>query len=281
MVLEPDGLFHGERLKKCSDLARLYYPYLMAASNGFARLELNYERVMDRGLNNFEKPLSREAFFAIIREYRDNYLMFLYKAKNQYWGQFVTDSKYLPRHKTAKDRQSPEPPIEKYVEFQEAYELSKTTVPADLENFGEVPEVVLRPSQTFQNSSENFGEFPRGVGVGGGVGEGGGKPAGGFSAVDAVSQVLIRMKLSGDDMRKLVVSALDLTMAERKCDGLEAGKYISDRWDEYSKATIRGKKGKKGFLQESEYLKPNSEWGFSQDGPRPVAVPQRKASESW
>jgi hypothetical protein len=166
-AIDPDGLFNGERLASCSDLARLYWPYFYAASNGYARIEISYDRFISRALHSFKLKLTKEQFFGLIREYRDNYLLFLYKSQNTLWGQWVTDSKYLPRHKTAKDNESPEPPIDAYAEFLKAYELAKTDVPADLENFG-----------TFPKSSEERRTFTRGSGIGGGTGNGSGEGEG-------------------------------------------------------------------------------------------------------
>ena len=42
LILKPDGLFAGDRIRHCSDAAQLHWPRIFLASNGFARIELNY-----------------------------------------------------------------------------------------------------------------------------------------------------------------------------------------------------------------------------------------------
>jgi len=47
-IIDPAGLFEGERLAACSDVAQLYWPRLFLAANSCARLELSYPSVISK-----------------------------------------------------------------------------------------------------------------------------------------------------------------------------------------------------------------------------------------
>jgi hypothetical protein len=40
-IIDPEGLFGGDRLRRCSNVAQLHWPRLFLGSDGFARLENN------------------------------------------------------------------------------------------------------------------------------------------------------------------------------------------------------------------------------------------------
>lgn len=44
-IIDPEGLFSGDRLRRCSNLAQLHWPRLYLAANGFARLEINFAKI--------------------------------------------------------------------------------------------------------------------------------------------------------------------------------------------------------------------------------------------
>lgn len=149
-IIIAEGLFNGRRLRACSDKARLLWPYLFLASNGFGRLEIDYEFILRNffvDFRNFPKP---NEFFGIIREYHDNGLMFLYE-NGAVWGQWDCKSGSLPRYQTAKDRKSPAPDKIAFEEWKKAYALKTNILP---------------------KISEIFGKFPLGIGDGIGIGEG-------------------------------------------------------------------------------------------------------------
>lgn len=168
-IIEADGLFHGDRLLKCSMIAQLFWPRFYLAANGYARVEINYRSFLAGPLASFQTPPTENEVWQMFKEYLVNYLGFLYRADGHIWCQFVTEERLLPRHKTKSDTRSPEPPAKEYQEWLAEYEKTKQTTQvidiSGLPSSSEIP----------QKSSEIIPSTVRGVGVGGGVGEGDGK----------------------------------------------------------------------------------------------------------
>jgi hypothetical protein len=152
-IIDPEGLFGGDRLRRCSNMAQLHWPRLFLASDGFARLEINYARIIGRAYPTFNPPPSLTELQAWIQEYARNYLLFLYEFDGQLWGQWDTRLELLPRYKTAADRRSPQPPENEFKEWKRRYREQNKTFP---KCFGGISEAFLH-------------------GVGVGVGIGGGK----------------------------------------------------------------------------------------------------------
>lgn len=156
-IIEAEGLFSGERLSACSDLAQLYWPRFYIGSNGFGRLELSYTSIISKIFGKFRKPPESEVLWAIFREYEANFLAILYEINGVWWCEFDTSQKFLPRYKTRRDLDSPSPSLEMRQKFDKGYiswKSSKCFTP-----------------QSFQKSSESFGRRGEGVGVGDGVGD--------------------------------------------------------------------------------------------------------------
>lgn len=121
-IIEAKGLFSGDRLSRCSDEAQLHWVRLYSAANGFARLELNYRKLVAFAYSGFKRPPSEAKFWAWIQEYREHFLLFVYKAPSgTVWGQWSTDVRHLPRYKTAEDKRSPSPPPREMKEFEIGY----------------------------------------------------------------------------------------------------------------------------------------------------------------
>lgn len=160
MILDPDGLFNGDRWRRCSDLARLHAPYLLLASNGFARLEVNYHKIVARAYSAFRETPTKEALMGFIGEYSDAHLLFLYEAEGQPWGVWDTRPELLQRYKTAADRRSPEPPEPQFTQWKKAYRAEAKAFP---KLFAGIPKSSRKPSETFLHGV--------GVGVGGGEGK--------------------------------------------------------------------------------------------------------------
>lgn len=152
-LIDSDGLFNGDRLRRCSDRARLLWPYFYLASNGFARLEINYHRIISRCFATFKKPPSESEIGACLQEYESHSLLFTYSVAGQVWGQWDSKLENLPRYKTATDRRSPAPPEPAFSEWKKAYQSEK----------GAFPKLRVNVSERFQ--------LGIGVGVGVGVGE--------------------------------------------------------------------------------------------------------------
>jgi len=147
-IIDPEGLFGGDRLRRCSNAAQLHWPRLFLASDGFARLEINYARIIGRAYPTFNPVPSDAELQACLQEYAKNYLLFLYEVGGQLWGQWDTRAELLPRYKTAADRRSPIPPEPAFTRWKPCYREDNKPFP---KCFGSI-------SETLQY----------GVGVGGG-----------------------------------------------------------------------------------------------------------------
>lgn len=189
-IIDPAGLFQGDRLSRCSDEAQLYWPRYYLASNSIARLELNYDNLCSTAFKSLRTRPTREQFAAHIREYNENYLLFIYQSKGSVWGQWATDKRNLPRFSTRDARRSPAPPEQEFAKWCDEYATIKATerakefldllhkngkVPAIHSESAEIteslPEITVN-SENSQRVTETHGDSPRGVGVGVGVGEG-------------------------------------------------------------------------------------------------------------
>lgn len=163
-IIDPDGLFHGERLGACSDRAKLMWPWLFTAANGYARLELCHRAIVAEVFRNFSEPPTENELWDVMEEFANNFLVILYESHGVWWAQFDTSQKWLPKYKTKRDEESPAPPLEAterhragYLEWRRAKYL---------------------PNQRFRKFSEGFENPPKvshGIGIGDGRGVGGGR----------------------------------------------------------------------------------------------------------
>lgn len=151
-IIDPQGLFGGDRLRRCSNAAQLHWPRIFLASDGFARLEINYPKIIGRAYSTFSPAPSAAEIEDYIQEYARQYLLFVYPADGQIWAQWDTKSELLPRYKTAQDRRSPIPPEPAFSEWKKRYRNEPKTTSENLRKFSEL--------------------FLHGVGGGGGVGVG-------------------------------------------------------------------------------------------------------------
>ena len=164
-IIDPEGLFSGERLAACSDIAQFCWPRFFLAANSCGRIELSYKSLVSRVFGNFLSPPKSDELWAIFREYDENFLAILYQSESgTWWCQFVTSEKYLPKYKKTRDSMSPAPPIE-LVEFHNRGYLEwKKSKSFQNQSFQKFPE----PSES--SGSEGVG-IGVGIGVGGGIGE--------------------------------------------------------------------------------------------------------------
>ena len=156
-IIDPSGLFNGDRLRHCSDAAQLHWPRLFLASDGFGRLEINHARIIGHAYPTFQAPPSQAELQAFIHEYSKNHLLFLYEVDGRLWGQWDTRSEFLPRYKTTADRRSPIPPDPAFAEWKKRYREENKSFPKCCGNI----------SETF-----HAGVYGVGVGVGEGIGVG-------------------------------------------------------------------------------------------------------------
>lgn len=159
-VINPEGLYQGDRLRRCSDEARMAFPHVYLSGNNYARLELNPIKIQATVFSTFNTPPSIEIITKWIQEYRAQGLLFIYSADGQLWGQWDTRQEWLPRHKNAADQRSPAPPQPAFDEWQERNRTKKAATQA----LADDAELFPRVRREISASS------PRGVGVG--VGEG-------------------------------------------------------------------------------------------------------------
>jgi hypothetical protein len=120
-LIDPDGLFEGDRFKDVSDEARLFWPHFWCASNGYGRIELNPAKIIGRAFSGFRTPPTIDKFWSLIGEYQTAFLLFVYESSGQFWGQWATSEKFLPRHKRSEDEASPKPDSSELNAWREAY----------------------------------------------------------------------------------------------------------------------------------------------------------------
>src|SRR6266567_7065084 len=95
-VISADGYFTGDRQKRLSRTARLMFPSFFLASDGNARLELNPVRIIGRAFADFIPPVSEDEVIACIKEYAAVGLLFLYEHDGRAYGQWDTQTQWLP-----------------------------------------------------------------------------------------------------------------------------------------------------------------------------------------
>lgn len=128
-LIDETGLFHGDRLRRCSNKAQLHWPRLFMIADGFGRLEINYALILGRAYPTFNPLPSEPDIESLIREYVENYLLFPYWDGGELWGQWDTRPEFLPRYKTAFDRRSPIPPEPAFTEWKNTYRQQKKGFP--------------------------------------------------------------------------------------------------------------------------------------------------------
>ncbi len=162
-IIDPDGLFGGDRLRQCSNEAQLHWPRLYLASDGFGRLEINYARIIGRAYATFNPVPSQTELKSWIQEYHDRYLLFLYDFAGQIWGAWDTKPENLPRYKTASDKRSPVPPEPAFAEWRRSYRaLGRSVGGIEFRGLPEVkPVAMIAPPE--DNQPALFGDAPRQV----------------------------------------------------------------------------------------------------------------------
>lgn len=135
VFIDPEGMYNGERLAACSDHAKLLWPHIFVMQNGYGRFELNLRRIQTRCFAHFSKRPSEKEIESALREYAVKFLLLIYEADGQLWGQWDTPAKYLPRHKTSADKRSPEPSATDIQEFRATYIDSRVVSESSLQTF--------------------------------------------------------------------------------------------------------------------------------------------------
>ena len=71
--IDCDGLLKGKRLRRCSAKARLYWPYFFLMSNGYARVELDFEALADEFASFRDAAPSPDEIRGLFEEYEANH----------------------------------------------------------------------------------------------------------------------------------------------------------------------------------------------------------------
>src|SRR5690348_7388959 len=108
-IIDPEGLFLGDRMARLSTMARLYWPYMFLLSNAFGRFEVSYPKIISRAYSTFSEIPTVDEIHGYVSEYHSAYLLFLYRHEGSVWGQWDTSERYLKRHKDAQSLKSPAP----------------------------------------------------------------------------------------------------------------------------------------------------------------------------
>jgi hypothetical protein len=179
-VIDPKGLFKGERLALCSNEAQLHWPRLFFASNSLGRLELNYKRIIDTAYVSFSPKPSEEDISKWISEYSDNFLMFVYQASDgSLWGEWISKKELLSKYQSAEDRRSPAPDQDAIEEYRHKYVESKKANSIKINSIFQPHQNVLDypDSEKSEEILENFSDYsephenvPIGIGIGVGIG---------------------------------------------------------------------------------------------------------------
>jgi hypothetical protein len=164
-LIDADGLFYGDRMAKLSLMARLYWPYFFCASNAYGRLELNYHRLSNRAFARFPQIPSESEINSYLKEYKEAFLLFVYESNGQRWGAWDVSEKFLPRHKDAASKRSPDPGPA-FLDWKNRYSKAKE---ASLRASVFDCNVFTKPAQDGEMLCENVRGVGVGVGVGGGV----------------------------------------------------------------------------------------------------------------
>src|SRR5579875_4054920 len=107
MLIDPQGLLHGDRLRACSDEAQLHFPRLLAASNSFGRFRMSMEWLLSEVYGSFHAKPTREQLTKWMREFHDNFLLFVYRAPDgSTWAQWEIPEKMLGRYRYEADKQT-------------------------------------------------------------------------------------------------------------------------------------------------------------------------------
>jgi hypothetical protein len=160
VVIDSQGWLYGKRIGRCSDAAQLHFGRLLNSSDGFGRIPLNTQYLHSTVYASFREKPGEVELLGYFEEYKVHDLAFIYEVNGQIWCQWDVQEKYLPRYKSAKDKQSPAPDNQQLTEWKAG--IRRKTLKTS-EIFGKLLKV--------PNSSEDSGTFPLVIGVGVGVGE--------------------------------------------------------------------------------------------------------------
>ena len=285
-IIDQEGLFRGKRLRKCSANARWRWPYLFLLSNGYARIELDYECIADEFSSFRESAPTPDELRETFAEFRANHLIYVYEFNDQEWGQWDTRRSLLKEYKTAADKGSPAPPELEYrqwlieqhgnewSDFHWNKDLAEGTFDADS------PKTLPNVDQPLPKVFEQIQEVPCGVGVGEGDGKGKQKIASDFNSTEGAQYVCQQLELAGTEMRWLVRDVIDGELKKSAGPITAIAEAMVAAWHKYStlRKGMKYTKGVKAFFGEAGFWKDEGRW-MDGDAKSSNAVPARSAIE--
>ena len=148
MLIDPQGLLRGDRVRACSDEAQLHFPRLLAASNTFGRFRMSVEWLQAEVYGSFAAKPTKEQLTQWLREYHDNFLLFVYRGPDHSAGaQWEIPEKLLGKYRKTEDRKTPAPPEAEHQAYKHSYaEFLRT------KNTGNADDL----SEGFWNISKSF-----------------------------------------------------------------------------------------------------------------------------
>lgn len=162
-VIDPNGIFDGDRINSCSVMAQLLYPRMLCASNGFGRIQLSYRRIVAVAFPKWsEADIPDEpTLMGHFQEYARNRLLFVYESNRQIWGQWDAKKNTFGKYQTADDKRSPAPPEDAFQKWQEENRQHSIKPSVPMVYFS-----LSNPPAKIPQGLENVGD---GIGVGDGI----------------------------------------------------------------------------------------------------------------
>src|SRR6185312_14617833 len=120
-VIDPNGIFDGDRINSCSVMAQLFYPRMLCASNGYGRILISYRSIIAKAFPRWSHQQIPEESILLgyFQEYARKRLIFLYESNGQIWGQWDAKKNTFGKYQTNEDKRSPEPPEAEFSKWQE------------------------------------------------------------------------------------------------------------------------------------------------------------------
>jgi hypothetical protein len=153
-------------------MAQLYYPRMIAASNGYGRIRIDYRQIVASAFPRWTDEMlpKDEEILRYFKEYAHNRLIFLYTSAGQLWGQWDAKQGTFGKYQTVADKRSPSPPEEEFKTWLEQNRSHSNKTSVAMTHFElSIPAEIL--PQGSGKLREGLGEVGDGVGVGEGIGK--------------------------------------------------------------------------------------------------------------
>jgi len=276
-IIDREGLFKGKRLRKCSAAARWRWPYLFLMSNGYARIELDYESIAAEFSSFRQSAPTPDELRETFIEFQANHLLFFYTVNDQEWGQWDCRRTFLKDYKTAADNASPRPPESEYQQWLRKqhgqdwheYHWNKEAIE---ETFDQTL------PKTLPNVSQSFPAERYGVGVGVGKGKGKEDASTDFNSTEAAMGYCHTFSVVGQKNYVTVRQAIELeakTSTESPQEIANSMILARQSFNAIPKAEAGFDGGHVWFVSSGKWREPET-WRKAK--PIAQAIPMRRAS---